>query len=459
MGGAPVIIVEEAPQPGFPLPRPSISFWLQGTRSSPLIGHRTTPTLPDDVQDVTIIGGGLTGAATAYFLLTSANPPKKVTLLEAREVSDGATGRNGGHCRPNAYVSYAGFKNVVGKEQALKIIANEAETLRLVAEIIEKEQIDCDFHRCFTYDVANTPAEAALLADVYDTFVADGGPVDGIVERFPTPESAAAETGCPSATAAYKFPASTLWPYKLVAHLVKVCLEKGMNLQTWTPVRSTTATETGVDGWEVHTDRGVVRTKKVVYATNAYTGTLLPEFAGPIYPFKGQVSAVVPTVAYSGSKNMFKNSYGFVLGDYFMQRPSDGILIIGGGRRLVDEKLLRTTDDSTVLEDITKSQKAVVRTLFGEEKWGKEAVGEGWLTSWTGIMGYSRDALPYVGALPDKPGAFICAGHHGHGMSRIMTCAKGLAAVVQGASYASTGLPECFLPTAERLAPPSSRAG
>ena len=37
-------------------------------------------------------------------------------------------------------------------------------------------------------------------------------------------------------------------------------------------------------------------------------------------------------------------------------------------------------------------------------------------------------------------------------MSRIMTCARGIAALLQGASYEDTGLPECFLPTPERLA-------
>ncbi|KAJ7476755.1 hypothetical protein FB451DRAFT_1033236, partial [Mycena latifolia] len=59
--------------------------------------------------------------------------------------------------------------------------------------------------------------------------------------------------------------------------------------------------------------------------------------------------------------------------------------------------------------------------------------------------------VPYVGELHEKPGAFICAGHQGHGMARIMTCARGLATVMQGGSWESTGLPECFQPTRERL--------
>jgi hypothetical protein len=43
--------------PGYPRPNPLLSFWLQHTRNSPLLGHRTTDTLPDKT-DVAIIGSG-----------------------------------------------------------------------------------------------------------------------------------------------------------------------------------------------------------------------------------------------------------------------------------------------------------------------------------------------------------------------------------------------------------------
>ncbi|KAJ7162306.1 hypothetical protein C8R46DRAFT_1104191 [Mycena filopes] len=110
--------------PGYPRPNPSLSFWLQGTRNSPLLGHRTTQHLPATSQ-VTIIGAGLSGVATAYFLLTGPNPPDSVLLLEAREVCDGATGRNGGHCRPDCYRDYTHYKADFGREQALKPSEND----------------------------------------------------------------------------------------------------------------------------------------------------------------------------------------------------------------------------------------------------------------------------------------------------------------------------------------------
>ena len=91
---------------GFPHPKPTLSFWLQGTRSNTLIGHRTTQTIPN-AADVVIIGAGMSGAATAYNLFREHTPVggalPNVVIIEAREACYGATGRNGGHCKPDFY--------------------------------------------------------------------------------------------------------------------------------------------------------------------------------------------------------------------------------------------------------------------------------------------------------------------------------------------------------------------
>ncbi|KAJ7213163.1 FAD dependent oxidoreductase [Mycena pura] len=434
--------------PGYPRPNPCLSFWLQGARNSPLLGHRTTEALPES-SDVTIVGSGLSGAAIAYFLLTGDNPPRRVTILEAREACYGATGRNGGHCRPDCYRDYTHYKAEVGRAQALKIIQNEMDTLELMGQVIEKEGIDCDFWRGFSYDVPMDQAGADFLAAAYKEFVDDGGPVEGIVERILDQDVARRTTRCPLATAAYKFPGASLYPYKLVHHLLTLCIEKhGLNLQTHTPVRRVLPGPDGT-GWAVHTDRGAVHTRQVVYATNAFTATLLPEFMGHIWPFRGQCAAVVPPKAYAGP-NMLTSTYSLDYGDYLIQRPKDGVILFGGARRSMSvERLLGNTDDTETFPEMTAELKAALPRYF--EGWGEQALGEGLVQVWSGIMGYTSEGYPYVGEVHDKPGAFVCAGHHGHGMARIMTCAKGLASLMQGNSWESTGLPECFQPTRERL--------
>src|SRR5262245_7631702 len=47
------------------------------------------------VADVVVIGGGVTGLSTAYHL-SGRYPEKGIVLIEAREIGQGASGRNGG---------------------------------------------------------------------------------------------------------------------------------------------------------------------------------------------------------------------------------------------------------------------------------------------------------------------------------------------------------------------------
>ena len=66
------------------------SPWLyQLKRTRPVV------TLDEDSRTtIAIVGGGISGVATAYFLLHDTN--KSVTLLERDRIAHGATGHNGG---------------------------------------------------------------------------------------------------------------------------------------------------------------------------------------------------------------------------------------------------------------------------------------------------------------------------------------------------------------------------
>lgn len=68
------------------------SFWRSAIHE--IDCHRSTPELPPET-DVLIIGAGYAGAATAYYLLKENAAPPSVTIIDAREVCAGATGRNG----------------------------------------------------------------------------------------------------------------------------------------------------------------------------------------------------------------------------------------------------------------------------------------------------------------------------------------------------------------------------
>ncbi|KAJ6626711.1 DAO-domain-containing protein [Mycena sp. CBHHK59/15] len=419
----------------FPLAKGmSLSYWLQGVRASPLINLRTTEELPK-AAEVVIIGSGMSGTLTAYELLTRPNPPKSIVILEAREMCSGATGRNAGHCKPDQYRGFSKYEKAFGAEQAKKLLEHEFETWSRVVAYVDSEKIDCDLW-------------------VGDTrYKANGGKV-GHVKYISDPGEAEKISRLKGAQALWAWKASTFYPWKLVAHIMKKCLTEGLNLQTWTPVTSVTASANLPGMWDVNTDRGSVTTPTVVYATNAYTSAILPSFAKYIQPTAHMCNKVVPPPSFSGTKAL-QNSYGVMAagGGY-------GIVLFGGSNpnqgkltEYLNQDPSRLYNDS--LSDFKPVTDAVIDlTSAAFEGWKDDtpAPGQGPEYAWSGIMGLSADSLPFIGKVPDLSGQWICAGFHGHGMAHIFTCAPGLVTLMQGGSWAETGLPEVLELTPERLA-------
>ena len=301
------------------------------------------------------------------------------------------------------------------------------ESLGLLTRVVEEENIDCDLWRGHSFgsqvtstvsnfaplkqslpsDVAlNEPCANSFLAALQE-FAADGGEVNGIIEWISDPQEAKRRTRCVCAHAAAAHPAGSFWPYKFVTSLLRLCIDKfSLNLQTNTPVLS--VSPSGDGNWTVETGRGSVKAAKVVFATNAYSSALLPEFTDKIVPVRGQCSVVVPTKSYSGEK-LLTHTYSLrwrMAGehlrpqrdltplqedsDYLIQRPSDGAVIVGGGEWNAPlEDQLGHTDDSITHPAITRHLRNVCGKNF--EGWGEEALGEGIITDWTGIMGETPD--------------------------------------------------------------------
>jgi len=137
--------------PGIPVPRPTTPHWLKDPHS---LAQIQSPSLPKDV-DVVVIGSGITGMSIAKTLL-SQSPSVRVTILEARTLCSGATGRNGGHIVTYGAAAYSRAKEVLGAEAATKFVdftfANVSAMEDIVKEyaLRESEYRQVKRVRCFT---------------------------------------------------------------------------------------------------------------------------------------------------------------------------------------------------------------------------------------------------------------------------------------------------------------------
>ncbi|KAF3011269.1 hypothetical protein E8E13_011677 [Curvularia kusanoi] len=438
----------------------SLSYWLQQVRSDPLLDHRTTENLPNGA-DTVIIGSGITGTLAAREHL-SIWPDRSVVILEAREFCSGATGRNAGHCKPDQWRGFAKFEKAYGTEQAIKILDNEADTWRALTNYVQEHKVDCDLWIGETLDVPVDDEVAELTKEIFERYKEAGGKVDHI-KVTTEPTSAAQISRIKDAKACYAWQASTLQPWKLTAHVMRDNLDKGANLQTYTTATSITRSNEGSGKWTVHTERGDIACENIIHATNAYSAALEPDLKGLITPKPHVCTKVVPPRAVSGSRAI-KNSYGVLLpgGALFSINPrstADGNVMFGGsnpGQQALDEWVDEhpencVNDGLTDVEGVTQCVQSFIDNNF--EGWNQTTYGpgEGIQSSWSGVIGLSIDGVPFVGELPGKPGQWICAGHHGHGMARTFTAAPGLVRLMNGESWDTVGLPRVFEITTARV--------
>jgi glycine/D-amino acid oxidase-like deaminating enzyme len=252
--------------------------------------------------------------------------------------------------------------------------------------------------------------------------------------------------------------AARLWPYKLVTSIwERLLADSKLNLQTHTPVLSLTSS--GHDTWNIYTERGIVEANKVVLATNAYTSHLLPQMADLIVPCRGQMSALLPGPSFSGPHRT-RTNFGFVgprMDDYLIQRPesssSSAHLMFGGGRSYGPS--LGISSDEEVDDKVAKYLRTALPQLLQADAGEKELQAT---HQWTGIMGFSRDDLPWVGQVPGPTGLFVVAGYTGHGMPNAWLCGKSIATMALGNNVdvavekcVGEGLPRAYLLTKERI--------
>lgn len=148
-----------------PVPNSAPSSW-QRDSDDEISDFRSTDKLPEHT-DILIIGAGYAGIGTAYHLLEEGTK-SSVTILEARGVCSGATGRNGGHLRPDLYGHIPTYIDRAGVEAAEEVAKFEIAHVYALKKLIREQGIDCDFKLCRSIDVWCNEQAAKNAKAIYD---------------------------------------------------------------------------------------------------------------------------------------------------------------------------------------------------------------------------------------------------------------------------------------------------
>src|SRR5258708_36256095 len=110
--------------------------------------------------DVVIIGGGLTGCATAYAFSAAG---AKVTLLEAAQLGRGSSGSSSGWMNDDPGVGFAELEKIVGLRGAQRAVVSWRRAALALATLLRQLAVKCflDSHPALT--AAWTPGQFACV--------------------------------------------------------------------------------------------------------------------------------------------------------------------------------------------------------------------------------------------------------------------------------------------------------
>ncbi len=158
----------------------SFSEWLD------TVEMPSYPALAENIEvDVCVIGAGIGGLTTAYFLLKEG---KKVCLLENFEVGSGQTGRTTAHFTTALDDRYFELEKIHGLEGSRLAAESHAAAIKKVEQIVHDEKIDCELMRVDGYlfgaenkteEILFKELEATHRAGLFSVNLITRAPMDG----------------------------------------------------------------------------------------------------------------------------------------------------------------------------------------------------------------------------------------------------------------------------------------
>jgi glycine/D-amino acid oxidase-like deaminating enzyme len=127
------------------------SLWLEN------INEDEVKKLTENIKcDIIIIGGGITGISTAYHLRKS---KLKICLVDRNLVGHGITSKTTAKLNYLQELIPYKINKYVSNDAAIKYVQSQIEAIKIVEEIINTEEINCDFEKVSSYIFTNKETE------------------------------------------------------------------------------------------------------------------------------------------------------------------------------------------------------------------------------------------------------------------------------------------------------------
>ncbi len=385
------------------MPQSTTYYHASVTEPYPNAAQLTEPI----TTDVCVVGGGYAGLSAALHL---ARRGASVALLEASQIGDGASGRNGGQVHNGFRHDSEWFESRLGSDFARQIWALGIEAREHLDWLIRTYTIDAQYcpgllHLCHKRRYVDE-----TRAHVND--VMSRHPEAGL--RFVGLEEARALVASKDYYGGYfDSQSGHLHALNLALGMARAASQHGARLYE----HSAAMRLARVHGaWEVQTARAAVRAESVVIAGNGYLRNLQPVVEARVMPINNFVVTTEP-LGRDAAERLIRNRLAvsdsrFVV--YYFRITPDDRLLFGGGE----------TYSYQFPKDIAGMVRGHLRQVFPQLEHTRIE------HAWGGTLAITSSRLPFVREI--EPGLFNASGFSGQGIVVAPFAGKAIADAISG---------------------------
>lgn len=364
------------------------SYWVESTPQT------NYPKIEKDFDtDVLIIGGGITGIVTAYML---SNSNLNVSIVEADRMAMGVTANTTAKITSQHDLLYDYLLNSFGFDTAKGYLDSNEEAIKIIEDIVKKENIDCDFSSQDAYVYTCDKSNIQKIVDEVSAVTSLGLKAEYVTE-------------CPlpfKIEAAIKFPNQAQFhPRKYLLSLLQILEKRKVNIWENSKVIDINHVK---DRYEVYVNDDKITAKYLVMACH-YP---IKNFPGMYFIKMYQDSSYA--IGVELEKDVFDGMY--ISCDTptasFRNAPYDNgkkLLIVGGSGHKTGATDVNIDDSYINLENYIKSVYPKAKIKY---KWMTEDC-------------VTLDKIPYIGEFSKfLPNMYVATGYKKWGMTTSHVAAK-----------------------------------
>ena len=358
----------------------------------------------ETTYDVIVVGGGIVGCSTAYWLRRQ-QPSLQVALLEARTLGAEASGCNAGFILQGHDMDYRSAMDQYGERTARRLWTFTQENRDLLATELRGTAFDWRSDGSLT--AAGTADEAERLRASLSHLRTAGAPA-----VYLDPDETDDRLGATGFHGGlFVTTGAVVNPLRLVRH---IAAESEADIHSHHPVERVHWRDQAVF---LDTPDRRFRADRVVLALGPSLPDLVPATSSVVRPVRAQMLATAPADAAHIPVPVYSHDGGF-----YARQLEDGRVLVGGGRHQHCDAEETSVDTTTPAVQAT-----IERYLHTYFPWTQSLSVE---RRWSGTMGFSPDGRPVVGRVPEHPEGVFATGFTGHGMGHGFRMGQLLATMV-----------------------------